>query len=264
MSAPHPHPGFLSGFVPTLRRSLATTLPGKKALILMVVLVIPPLLWLPVMDESPEHRGEVLMAVLLFLYLQFLAPVSGLLFGTGIILDEAGSGNLPFLFTRPAPRSSIVLGKFVAALLVGTAALTVSLAATLALSSGAEVREGLAGRAFLAVLLAFPAYLAAFAFLGALTRWALLGGFLYAFGLEGFLGFIPGMVRQTTLLHYSRSLLGEWEARKVTMELLTRGTGPAETGTAVTVLLGVTVAFVLLTLFVTSKRQFAARNPGRA
>ena len=58
------------------------------------------------------------------------------------------------------------------------------------------------------VLLAFPAYVAAFTLLSLFTRWALLGGLLYAFGLEGFISVIPGMVKKATLLYYSRSLVG--------------------------------------------------------
>ena len=264
MSAPVPHPGFLRGLAPTFRRSLATVLPGKKAVVLFVVLAVPPLLVLPALEDEPLRRGEILMSLLLFLYLQFLVPVCGLFFGTGILLDEKSAGTLPFLFTRPTPRASLVVGKYLAALLAGAVVLGVSLSMTLVLSAGAQVEPGLAGRAFAAIMLSYPAYLAGFAFLGALTRWALLGGFLYAFGLEGFLGFIPGMVREATLLHYSRSLLGEWEARKITMELFTRGSEPVTTGKAVAVLLAVAAVYLVLTLVLVAIKQFADRNPGRA
>lgn len=264
MSAAVPHPGFLAGIGPTFRRSLATVLPGRRAAILLLVMAVPPLLTLPAHGDDPRQRGEILMSLLLFLYLQFLVPVTGLLFGTGIVLDEKSNGTLPFLFTRPTPRSSLVAGKFLAALLAGAVVLGVSVSATLLLSAGARVEPGLAGRAYVAILLAYPGYLAAFAFLGALTRWALLGGFLYAFGLEGFLGFIPGMVREATLLHYSRSLLGEWQAREITMELLTRGSEPVTRAQAVAVLLSVTAVFFVLTVVLVRVKQFVDRNPGRA
>jgi ABC-type transport system involved in multi-copper enzyme maturation permease subunit len=264
MSAPVPHPGFLNGLGPIFRRSLQTVLSGKKAIVLFVVMAVPPLLMLATISLDPEHRGMALITILLFLYLQFLVPMTGLLFGTGIVLDEKSGGTLPFLFTRPTPRSSLVVAKFAAAVLVGAVVLGVSVALTLVLSAGAEVKPGTAGRAFAAILLAYPAYLAAFAFLGALTRWALLGGFLYAFGLEGFLGLIPGMVREATLLHYSRSLVGESGAGLKVFEFLTRGSEPVTNSEAVTVLLSVTAVYLCLTIAVVAIKQFAERNPGRA
>ena len=264
MTAPVPHPGFLAGLAPTFRRSLSSVLPGKRSLVLFIVMAVPPLLTLAGLDSDPERRGSLVAHVLFFIYLQFLVPISGLLFGTGIVLDEAGGGTLPFLFTRPTPRSSIVVGKFGAALLAGSVVLGTSLTATLLLSAGAETSPGFAGRAFTAVLLAYPAYLAAFAFLGALTRWALLGGFLYAFGLEGVIGIIPGQVREATLLHYSRTLLGVEDTREIARELFYRGSEPVSIGTSITVLLIVAAVFLALTLLVVSLKQFAQRNPGRA
>lgn len=265
MSAPVPHPGFLNGLGPTFVRSIGTVLPGKKAVILFAAMAVPPLVALAATNQDPERRGSILMHLLVFLYLQFLVPVSGLLFGTGIVLDEKGAGTLPFLFTRPTPRSSLVVGKFAAAVCVGSLVLSTSVAMTLVLSMGADLEPGIAGRAFSAILLAYPAYLAAFALLGALTRWALLGGFLYAFGLEGFLGFIPGMVREATLLHYSRALLGEWDERANTpLEMLGRGSDPVGSGKAAAVLLIVTAVFLGISIAVVAIKQFAERNPGRA
>ena len=138
-----------------------------------------------------------------------------------------------------------------------------SLLATLALSAGATVPDGFAARAVLAVMLAIPAYLAVFAFLSSLTKWALVGGFLYAFGLEGILGLVPGMIRKATLLFYSRSLLGEWAARKMTVEVIFGDEGPATAVRSVSVLLAVAVIGLLLLVLVVRRKEFVPRNPGR-
>ena len=39
-----PHPGFLAGFKPSFGRALRNALPGRKALILLFVLAVPPIL----------------------------------------------------------------------------------------------------------------------------------------------------------------------------------------------------------------------------
>jgi ABC-type transport system involved in multi-copper enzyme maturation permease subunit len=257
--------GFAAGFLPTFGRALRTAFRGRKMILLVVVLAIPPLLMGAIPGEEAEARTEGLVTILIYLFLQFLAPLTGLLFGTGILLDEQSGGTLPFLFTRPVPRAAIVLGRYAAALVCGWLALGASLAATLLIASDVDVPAGFGGRAVAATLLALPAYLAFFGFLSALTRWwALLGGFLYAFGLEGVLGLIPGMLREATLLFYTRSLLGDWAAEEVTTDFVFGADGPARPLTSVVVLLAVTAVGLFLTVGIVRRREFAGRNSGRA
>jgi ABC-type transport system involved in multi-copper enzyme maturation permease subunit len=253
-----PRPGFSAGFLATFARALRSSLGWKRALILLAVLAVPPALAIPARLFSPSPH-EALNVMTLFLHLQFLAPVTGLLFGIGILADEVGGGTLPYLFTRPVPRSSILLGKFAAAVLLGWVAVSISLGLMLAVF-GEVVPVGFTARAMAATLLVMPAYLAAFALLSALTRWGLLVGFLYAFGLEGFLSLIPGMVKEVTLLYYSRSLLGKWsEQREFLMMVFGEERIGAEPLTSVVVLGAVAVVALVGTLLVIRRREFVAR-----
>ena len=258
-----PRPGFRRAVVPCFTRALSTFLSSKRAVVLVILLALPPLLSLPISMRSAEVRSEALVAVLVFLYLQFLIPIAGLLFGTGIVLDEMSSGALPYLFTRPAPRSALLVGKYAAALVIGSIGLAASLAAFFALTNAAPPGEAFVRRAFAAVLLAYPAYLALFAFLGSFTRWAILGGFFYAFGIEGFLGVIPGMIRRATLLYYARSLLGEWNAEKFKVDFVFGPDGPASRATSLAVLGGVLVAGLVLGAVTLARREFSPRTAGR-
>lgn len=254
-----PRPGFSAGFIPTFTRALWSSLGWKRAAILIVVLAVPPALAIParLFSKSPQ---DALYMLTLFLHLQFLAPVTGLLFGIGILADEVSGGTLPYMFTRPAPRSSILLAKFSAAVLLGWFAVSLSVGLMLAVFAGVAP-IGFAARAMAATLLVMPAYLAVFALLSALTRWGLLIGILYAFGVEGFLSLIPGMVKETTLLFYSRSLLGKWSERKE-MLMLVFGEEKvgAEPAMSVAVLLSVTVLGLLLSLLMVRRKEFVARN----
>jgi ABC-2 type transport system permease protein len=253
-----------TGLLPTFRRALGTFPRGWRMLVVGVLLSLPPLLALTILDAHPARRADFLMVMLIYFYLLFLAPLAGLLFGTGIVLDEANAGTLSYLLTRPARRRNLILGKLLAALLLGWAGLGVSLGATLVLSEGASASPGLGTRAVLSVLLAFPAYLCLSLFLSCLTRWAPLVGFGYAFGLEGILGEVPGMIRKITMLFYSRSLLGTWETRHVNPDDVLGPEGGASYGTSITVLLAVAAAFLLLALFTFARRQFVPRLGGRA
>ncbi|MEN8151117.1 MAG: ABC transporter permease subunit [Planctomycetota bacterium] len=257
---------FLSGFAASFGRALRGALPGKKALILLVVLAVPPLLTAAAGTQADSEREirSGYFYVVFFLYLQFLAPLSALLFGTEILLAESTAGTLPYLFTRPVPRASILLGKYVAYLIVGALALATSLAATLAVYAGPPLPEEIPLRSLLAVVAVYPAYLAAFAFLSAFTKWSLMAGFLYAFGLEFFLGIIPGMIRKGTMLYYSHSLLGRWECTPVRLKWFFGEAGPASVPAALMTLGAVTLIALLLTAWIVRRREFVERNPGRA
>jgi ABC-type transport system involved in multi-copper enzyme maturation permease subunit len=254
----------VAGFVPSFGRALRGTLPGRKLLVLFVFLLIPAALQIASGVLAPEKGASPFFFIVFFLYLQFLVPLCALLFGTEILLAEASGGTLPYLFTRPVPRFSIILGKYAAYLVAGSVALALSIAATVAAGRGPALPDGLAGRALLAVLASYPAYLGAFSFLSAFTRWSLMAGFLYAFGVEFFLGIIPGMVRKGTVLYYSRSLFGEWDETPRTLRFFFAGDEPSSLSGALTTLGAIALVGLILSAVIVRRRQFVERNPGRA
>jgi ABC-2 type transport system permease protein len=256
-----PNPGFMSGFVPTLGRSLRESLRGKRALIFVLVLAIPPLLSLKA-TASPEHRvSEILPMIVLMLYLGFLVPMTGLLFGSGILRDETSGGTVPYLFTRPVPRSSIMLAKFLAAILLGGAGLAISLWLTLVQFGELALAGGFFWRAFVACLLALPAYLAALTFLSVILKVGVMVGFLYFFAVEGALAYIPGMMREVTLLFYSQSILDKPGLIDDDItRLLNLGSGNADLQTSILALVGVAVVFTILTIWTVGRREFVGKN----
>lgn len=252
-----------AGLLPSFTRALATFPRGWRMVVLAALLALPPLLVLPSLPMEPDRKADFVMAMLLFFFLQFLVPMAGLILGTGIVLDEAAGGTLSYLLTRPAPRRNLLLGKLLAALLLGWAALGLSVGAALVLAEGATLPAGLPARALAAILLAYPAYLCLSLLLSCVTRWAPLAGFGYAFGLEGFLGIVPGMIRKTTMLFYARSLLGPWRGRRIDPEDILGPDGGASTATSVAVLLVVAGVLLALSLAVFARRQFVPRLGGR-
>ncbi len=236
-----------------------TSLGLKRALVLVFVILAPMGLGILARTFAP-HPIAALNAIVLFLHLQFLAPVTGLLFGIGILAEERSGGTLPYLFTRPSPRSSMLIGKFAASVLMGWVAIASSVGGLL-LIYGSTVPPGFGTRALGSALLVMPAYLAIFSLLSALTRWGLLIGFVYAFLIEGLLSLIPGMVREATLLFYSRSIIAKWAEE---LKLGDIAFGEARVGaapdTSVIVLISVSVIALALTVFVVGRKEFLARN----
>src|SRR5437660_9456010 len=46
------------------------------------------------------------------LYLRFIVPILGVFYGTALIADEIEDRTITYLFARPIPRSSVLLGKY--------------------------------------------------------------------------------------------------------------------------------------------------------
>src|SRR5204862_959443 len=47
-------------------------------------------------------------------YLRFTVPVLGVFYGTSLIADEVEDKTISYLFTRPIPKGSVLVGKFFA------------------------------------------------------------------------------------------------------------------------------------------------------
>ena len=68
----------------------------------------------------PECRGRAIGGGALFglmiwlLYIRFIVPVLGVFYGTSLIADEIDDKTITYLFTRPIPRASVLLGKYAA------------------------------------------------------------------------------------------------------------------------------------------------------
>jgi ABC-type transport system involved in multi-copper enzyme maturation permease subunit len=156
--------------------------------------------------------GPVVFGLMVWaFFIRFGVPVLAVFYGTALIADEVEDRTLTYLFTRPIPRSAVLLGKFLA-YLVCTASVvlpSVVLVWLLIAPVGASLSETFTALvkdlAILAVGLA--AYGALFAFVGARLKRPLLFGLLFVFGWEGFVLALPGYFKQLTVAHYLQGLV---------------------------------------------------------
>src|SRR5436309_15484376 len=49
--------------------------------------------------------------IIWLLYIRFILPILGVFYGTSLIADEVDDKTITYLFTRPIPRSAVLLGK---------------------------------------------------------------------------------------------------------------------------------------------------------
>jgi ABC-type transport system involved in multi-copper enzyme maturation permease subunit len=189
------------------------------------------------------------------IFMSFLLPIWSMAFATEALGGERESGSLLWLLTRPLPRSSIYLAKFVA-LLPWALTLNVGGFAVLCLAAGEPGR--LALRLYWpAVLCGSLAFCSLFHLISACFRRAAIVALVYSFFLEIFLGNMPGYMKRVSIGFYARcmmfdelSVLGIQPPQKASVYL------PVDGATALTVLLGMTVAFLLVGALVFARTEY--------
>jgi ABC-2 type transport system permease protein len=157
--------------------------------------------------------GPVMFGGMIWLlYLRFVVPVLGAFYGTALVSDEVDDRTITYLFTRPIPRGSIVVGKYLAYVACTVLVVLPSVMAAYLLLTpigGGSIAETfpllLADLGLLALGLAV--YGAVFALIGASVPRPLVVSLILVFGWEQLALVVPGYLRQFTVAYYLQSLV---------------------------------------------------------
>jgi ABC-2 type transport system permease protein len=194
------------------RRSvLLGLLVGAPVLLAAAVRLFAATSQLPVINGQ-GLSGPTLFGILIWLlFVRFVVPVLGVFYGTALIADEVDDKTITYLFTRPVPRSSILIGKYLAylvcvALLVLPAVVVMYF---LVVPIGGHVGESFPSLAEdLGMLtIGLAAYGAVFALVGAWLKRPLIIGLVYAFGWESTVLLIPGYLKRLSVAYYLQALV---------------------------------------------------------
>jgi ABC-2 type transport system permease protein len=95
------------------RRSVfLALLVGAPMAVALAVRLVAATQGLPVINGA-GLSGPTLFGVLIWLlFVRFIVPVLGVFYGTSLIADEVDDKTITYLFTRPVPRSAVLLGKY--------------------------------------------------------------------------------------------------------------------------------------------------------
>jgi ABC-2 type transport system permease protein len=167
--------------------------------------------------DIAAHLGWLLM-------LQTLVPLLALVVGSAVITEEIEDRTITYLFARPITRASVLLGRWLAALVLlslmlaaGSALLVwaastshVAHATAIGLAPGDPVGEhglmgGVAAPLLQAVLLGGAVYSALFAVAAVFFAHPMIVGLAYSFAIEGLLANLPGKNQSLTIQYYLRS-----------------------------------------------------------
>jgi ABC-2 type transport system permease protein len=196
------------------RRTVFLALVVGGPVVIALILRVVDLMHVPALRVNGVRMGgpSIFGLVLWFLFLRFIVPILGIFYGTSLIADEVEDKTITYLFTRPIPRASVLLGKYLAYL--ASTVLIVLPAVMLVYFLVVPIGGGRIAATFPDLLrdlgllaLGLAVYGALFAAVGAWIRRPVLLGLFFAFGWENFAMALPGYLKHFTIAFYTQGLV---------------------------------------------------------
>jgi ABC-type transport system involved in multi-copper enzyme maturation permease subunit len=186
--------------------------------------------WVRVPFTSAQVFGNLMSTAVI----HFLVVFVTLFYGTALISEEVEGKTLTYLFVRPIPKPTIMIGKFLALAWISTILVIPTIVISyLVLYVRADMAPffediGALGKDIGIVFLAMMAYASFFALLGAWLRHSILAGLVYAFGWEGIVSYLPGFTRKLTITHYVQSIFPHDDTAAAIAMMIGERTPPVE------------------------------------
>ncbi len=238
----------------TLRYLLGTRRVITTGLLAAVPLILAGSL---AVARVPTFDIALFQIIMVPLFLQVVLIFVTLVCATTLIREEIEDNTIPYLLTRPISKPAVALykyvGYFVAVLVLLVPPLILAYGVTVgysgeSLSSDVDVLYGFLA----ATVLGSAAYGAFFLFLSVLVRKPLAVGLIFGFLWESIVGSIPGDVPKLSVIHYLRSVL----KGMIAVGPMTTYRSDVSAGIAVVILVGFSVAMIVLTMMVFQQMEF--------
>jgi len=224
-----PHGGYFSMVGAALGHALVMMLRRQRIILAAVIVLLPVLIPLAVAflsnKEFSEDGRKTFTMLAEQLHINVLAPLLALFFATMLVGEDAESQTIPYVLTRPMPRSAWLLGRFLAYLSVAASVLLVSLILTFAgctslddLGFNAIHLKLLAHYAAVA-LAALVGYGAVTVFLGATIKRPIVTGVVLLYGWQKLATTVPGVIDFFTIQKYTDALLPALAAQQDNVEV---------------------------------------------
>jgi ABC-type transport system involved in multi-copper enzyme maturation permease subunit len=196
------------------RRSvLLGLLLGGPVFLAIVLRVVATLFESGFQINGAKAAGASIFGLMVWLlYIRFIVPVLGVFYGTALIADEVEDKTITYLFTRPIPRSAVLLGKYAAYLACTVLIVLPSVMLVFFLvvpTGGSSIAEAFPSLVVDLGMLALglAAYGAVFALVGTRIKRPLVVGLVFAFGWEPAVLLFPGYLKRLTVAYYLQALV---------------------------------------------------------
>ena len=196
------------------RRTVFLALIVGGPVIIALIMRAVDLMNLPALRVNGVRMGGagIFGLMMWFLFLRFIVPILGIFYGTSLIADEVEEKTITYLFTRPIPRSAVLIGKYLAYLastvfiVLPSVMLVYFLVVPVGAGSIAATFPSLV-RDLALLALGLAVYGALFAAVGAWVKRPVLIGLFFAFGWENFALALPGYLKRFTIAFYTQGLV---------------------------------------------------------
>lgn len=238
---------------------------SKRAL-LCTAIALTPVAGAMLLAFLIQTEGEAVPAFEIgwMLTIQSVVPLIALILGSAVVAEEIEDRTVTYLFSRPIPRASVLLGRWLASLVLLLVLVVVSSEVTYLLLEQAatgddefRLPEGMAAEMRNVAILAAVVYSGLFSAAGALLKHPMIVGIGYTFAVEGFLANLPGKNQSLTIQYYLKSwLAGTGDEVRFRMRHLIEGQDLAPPGEALTTLLVTLGVALLLGAWTVSRKQY--------
>lgn len=253
---PQPSPGIAAAILDLTDLSWRQLVRSKQLIGIGLAIVFAAGMAFIIQRDNPREAASNYQMMQLMVMSTVIVPLIALLFGTGAMASERESGTLGYLFTRPIPRSVVVIAKGLGAILGANAAVLLCVLLVW-FASGAPARGAMPG-GLAALLLETTAFTAVFVLFGTLMARSLYAGLAYVALFEGVLGNTVGAQAGWTLSFHARNLLSEWSGASVPSVLL--GSLPGTAASSIVALLLISAGAIAGAAVWVETREYGLRD----
>jgi ABC-type transport system involved in multi-copper enzyme maturation permease subunit len=209
-------------------------------------------------DRSSLEGSYVFTNIIMFFYLHLIILILTLFYGTSVCSEEVEGKTLPYLITRPLPKSAIVLGKYAASTLIIVGMVSLGLLFSFIVLNIDRLLDlslyKLLWRYWSALVLGIIGYNALFTLFGSFLRRSIFFGLLFSFGWENVIQYFPGSTQRFAIAHYLKSFLPAAPAGR--FAFLTFRLEPTPPGIALLILVFLSAIFLALACLLFSQKEY--------
>lgn len=226
-----PWAGYFNAVRASFGHALLLMLRRQRLFLAAVITFLPVLIPLALAFLSTsvfaEQGNEIFVKLVEQLHIDALGPLLALFFASMLVGEDIEQQTVPYVLTRPLPRSAWVIGRYLAYLVVASSILLCSVfmtfAACTALADFGFTRPDLVLMAHYGgvAVAALMGYGAVALFLGVGTRRPIVYGVLLLYAWQRLAMIIPGLVDFLTIRKYTEALLPVLATQRGNVEIQT-------------------------------------------
>ncbi len=266
---------YFSAVLASGSHALRTLLRRKRLALAALVAFLPVLIPLALSflstSQFAEQGNVVFVRLVEELHINVFAPLLSLFFAGMLVAEDIEMRTMPYILTRPIPRSAWVLGRFTAYMIVASTILVVSAILTFLAASAHEnlhwsnpTDMKLLLHYSGVMVLALLAYGAFAVFLGACTKRPIVYGVVLLYGWQRVATYVPGLIDFITIKKYVDALFPIMATQRNLVEIQTalgsfqREVFLVSASKAVFMLFAIAAFFLAVAVVAVTRREYAA------